>query len=198
MASAPPGGPSQGYRGSTRPPYTQQHCTLAGPDRLLAQGAPRDNLRAKRKQPKKRPQQSEESAGNGRYLCHSRCAWSSPLTPLGKQPPQAQQLPDGWGPLWPPSFLLPDNTRDTKWWQQIRQHPSRQAPRGSIWLGPRLPCQAAWLPARIGHRRKGRNIYSYTTDYPGVAFHLLTFPGDKVLVARQQGPEKEPFNSPIR
>lgn len=105
---------------------------------------PRDNPKAKRRQSKERTQFSQVSAGNGRYLCHSRCAWSSPLTPLGKRPPQAQQLPDGWGPLWPPNFLLPDNTRDTKWWQQIMQHRGRQAPRGSIWLGPRLLCQMAW------------------------------------------------------
>lgn len=111
--------------------------------RLLAQGSP-ETTRKQRGNSPERTQFSQVSAGEGRYLCHSRCAWSSPLTPLGKRPPQAQQLPDGWGPLWPPSFLLPDNTRDTKWWQQIMQHPGRQASRGSIWLGPRLLCQAAW------------------------------------------------------
>ena len=55
------------------------------------------------------------AAGGHRYLCHSRCAWSSPRIPLGKQPPRAQRLPGWWGPPWPPSFLLPGNTRDTQW-----------------------------------------------------------------------------------
>lgn len=40
VASAPPGGPSQGRRSSTRP-GTQERSTPAGLDRLLAQGSPR-------------------------------------------------------------------------------------------------------------------------------------------------------------
>lgn len=140
VASAPPGGPRQNCRSGTGPP-----CTPADPKRLPAQRAPR-YPGAKRKQPKESVQWSQANAGSGRYLCHSRCGWSSPRTPLGKQPPQARQLPDGWGPLWPPSFLLPDNTRDTKWRQQIRQHPDGQAPRSSTWPGPSWPRQASPAP----------------------------------------------------
>lgn len=66
-----------------------------------------------------RKQQGPQSlkALSSRYLFHSQCVWSSPQPPSSKLPLQVQQPPGGWGPLRPPSSLLPDNIRDIQWWQ---------------------------------------------------------------------------------
>lgn len=199
MASAPPGGPSESCRSGTRP-LSLSILHPSWPSQAAHSRVPQRHPESKKEAAQEKAAVKPSKCRNGRYLCHSRCAWSSPLTPLGKQPPQAQQLPDGWGPLWPPSFLLPDNTRDTKWWRQIRQHPSRQAPRGSIWLGPRLPHQGGLAPCSGGPEgRGGRALIPTRHRLPCGSFHLLTLPpGDKVLEAQQQGLDKKPFSPPTR
>ena len=156
VAPAPPGGPSQSSRRGPAP-AARHPSWLPHPTNTT-----QSEEEAARERATAKPSRRRHSNG---YLCRSRCAWSSLLTPLGKQPPRAQPLPDAWGPLWPPSFLLPDNTRDTKWWQQIRQHSVARRPEAASWLEPGCHRERSWLPALTAHRRKRReSIYFHTTE----------------------------------